>query len=134
MKRGKNLGFSVALLMAMVELLILIGIVHAHSFDDQWRGRVAFPPSDGIASTYSDKWDARGKRMDPRRVSCAHRTEPFGTVLIVTNIQNGRRIECPVLDRGPFHNGRVIDLSPAANRALGCDGLCLVTVRRRGFE
>jgi len=52
----------------------------------------------------------------------------------VTNLENGKKIECPVLDRGPFAQGRVLDFSLGAARKIGCDGLCRVTVRRAGYE
>lgn len=109
----------------------------AATFLELWMGRVAFPPSDGVASIYCDRIDARGKHMDCQAVSCAHRTERLGAVLVVTNTATGKRINCPVLDRGPYYGGRVLDLSPGAAKAIGCtrqQGLCPVTVRRPGFE
>ena len=87
------------------------------------------------ASVYwEDKWDARGKRFKANEVSCAHRTEAFGTIFVVTNLDNGKKIECPVQDRGPFARGRVLDFSLGAARKIGCDGLCRVNVRRAGYE
>ena len=95
-------------------------------------GRIARPPADDQeASVYwEDKWDARGKRFKADEVSCAHRTEAFGTIFVVTNLDNGKKIECPVQDRGPFARGRVLDFSLGAARKIGCDGLCRVNVRR----
>jgi len=43
--------------------------------------------------------------------TCAHRTLPFGTVLTVTNLDNGKQTTCVVNDRGPYVAGRIIDLS-----------------------
>jgi rare lipoprotein A (peptidoglycan hydrolase) len=43
-------------------------------------------------------------------------------------------IECPVLDRGSFARGRVLDFSLGAARKIGCDRRCRVTVRRAGYE
>ena len=79
----------------------------ADSFQQMWMGRIARPPADNEeASVYwEDRWDARGKRFKPNEVSCAHRTEAFGTVFVVTNLDNGKIIECPVIDRGPFAQG-----------------------------
>jgi Lytic transglycolase len=54
--------------------------------------------------------------------SAAHRTLPFGTKVTVVNHNNGRSAVVRINDRGPFVRGRVIDLSPAAGRALGVDG------------
>jgi len=42
--------------------------------------------------------------------TCAHRTLPFGTVVTVVNVANGKQVQCRVADRGPFVAGRVIDL------------------------
>ena len=93
------------------------------------------PADDQEASVYwEDKWDARGKRFKANEVSCAHRTEAFGTIFVVTNLENGKKIRCPVQDRGPFARGRVLDFSRGAARQIGCDGLCRVTVRRAGYE
>ena len=114
--------------------MILLAVIAA-TFLEAWYGRVAIPPADGIASYYCcDKLDARGKRFDPTKISCAMRVERLNTVVVVTNVANGRKIDCPVQDRGPFAHGRVIDLSTAAKNALGCGDLCRVTVRRKGYE
>ncbi len=122
--------------LAAFALLVSAVPAEAESFQQMWMGRVARPPADNEeASVYwEDRWDARGKRFKPDEVSCAHRTEAFGTVFIVTNLDNGKRIECPVQDRGPFAQGRVLDFSLGAARKIGCDGLCRVTVRRAGYE
>jgi peptidoglycan lytic transglycosylase len=108
----------------------------ADTFQEKWMGRIARPPADDQeASVYwEDKWDARGKRFKANEVSCAHRTEAFGTIFVVTNLENGKKIRCPVQDRGPFTRGRVLDFSLGAARQIGCDGLCRVTVRRAGYE
>ena len=109
---------------------------HAQTFQQMWMGRIARPPATNEeASVYwEDKWDARGKRFRPNEVSCAHRTEAFGTIFIVTNLENGKKIKCPVTDRGPYAHGRVLDFSLGAARKIGCDGTCRVTVRRAGYE
>jgi rare lipoprotein A len=61
--------------------------------------------------------------------SCAaHRTLPFGTQVTVVNRGNGRAVMVRINDRGPFVHGRVIDLSPAAGRALDIDGLASVSL------
>lgn len=83
----------------------------------------------GIASVYSDHHTASGERMNPGAMTAAHRTLPFGTMVMVTNRQNGRTAVVRINDRGPFVHGRVIDLSPAAARALGVSGLAPVVVR-----
>ena len=124
--------------MRLAAFALLIGALpaQADTFQQIWMGRIARPPADNEeASVYwEDKWDARGKRFNPNKVSCAHRTEALGTVFIVTNLENVKKIECPVSDRGPFARGRVLDFSLGAARKIGCDGLCRVQVRRAGYE
>jgi rare lipoprotein A len=84
--------------------------------------------SSGIASVYSNQRTASGERMRPDTMTAAHRTLPFGTQVTVYNHRNGRSAVVRINDRGPFVRGRVIDLSPAAARALGMDGLASVSL------
>jgi hypothetical protein len=121
---------------AALALALTSSPVCADSFQEMWMGRVARPPADNEeASVYwEDTWDARGKHFKANEVSCAHRTEAFGTVFVVTNLDNGKTIKCPVQDRGPYARGRVLDFSLGAARQIGCDGLCRVNVRRAGYE
>jgi rare lipoprotein A len=90
----------------------------------------------GIASVYgagdghAGKKTASGERMNPSAMTAAHRTLPFGSQVRVTNKRNGRSVTVRINDRGPFVRGRVIDLSPAAARALGFAGLAPVTLSR----
>ena len=57
--------------------------------------------------------------MDPERKTAAHRSLPFGSLVRVTDLETGRAVEVIVNDRGPFVDGRVIDVSEAAARVLG---------------
>jgi rare lipoprotein A len=82
----------------------------------------------GIASVYSDKETASGEPMDPAAMTAAHRTLPFDTEVTVINHDNGRSAVVRINDRGPYIQGRVIDLSPAAALALGVDGLASVSL------
>jgi peptidoglycan lytic transglycosylase len=82
----------------------------------------------GIASVYSDKETASGEPMDPSAMTAAHRTLPFDTEVTVINHDNGRSAVVRINDRGPYVQGRVIDLSPAAALALGVDGLASVSL------
>jgi rare lipoprotein A len=84
----------------------------------------------GIASVYaySGGKTASGERANPRALTAAHRTLPFGSTVKVTNRNNGRVVYVRINDRGPFKRGRVIDLTPAAASKLGFDGLAPVVV------
>ena len=55
-------------------------------------------------------------------LTCAHRTLPFGTLLKVRNLSNGKEVVVKVTDRGPFSKARVVDLSMAAAKQLGMVG------------
>ena len=70
--------------------------------------------------------------MNPAAMTAAHRTLPFGTSVTVVNNHTGRAVVVRINDRGPFVHGRVIDLSPAAARAIGVSGLALVSLRVGG--
>jgi len=77
----------------------------------------------GLASWYGKKYHGRqtanGERFDMNDVSAAHRTLPFGTVVKVTNLDNGQTLKVRINDRGPFVDGRIIDLSKKAAKKLG---------------
>jgi rare lipoprotein A len=65
-------------------------------------------------------------------MTAAHRTLPFGTKVRVTNKRNGKTVVVRINDRGPFIRGRVIDVTPAAARALGFSGLAPVVLDIEG--
>lgn len=85
----------------------------------------------GIASWYGPGFHGRltasGERFNQYAMTAAHKTLPFGTIVRVTNLNNGRSIVVKINDRGPFKPRRIIDLSKAANQKLNC-GLCKVKV------
>lgn len=73
---------------------------------------------------------ANGERFDARAFTAAHRRLPFGTILRVTNLANGKTVKVRVNDRGPYIKGRTLDLSAAAAKALGItkDGIARVRI------
>ena len=77
----------------------------------------------GLASWYGAKHQgkrtASGEIFDQNKFTAAHRTLPWGSIVKVTNLDNGKSVEVRINDRGPFKKGRVIDVSRAAARALG---------------
>jgi rare lipoprotein A len=84
----------------------------------------------GVASIYAygGGRTASGEHASPGGMTAAHRTLPFGTMVRVTNRSSGRSVVVRINDRGPFVRGRIIDLTPAAARALGFSGLANVSV------
>ena len=92
--------------------------------------RLRLAAQSGVASVYaySGGRTASGERASPGALTAAHRSLPFGTMVRVTNERNGRSVVVRINDRGPLVRGRVIDLTPAAARALGFSGLAEVTL------
>jgi len=92
----------------------------------------------GLASWYGDafhhKATANGEIFDKELVSAAHKTLPLPSLVEVTNLDNGKKLVVRVNDRGPFVDGRIIDLSREAARQLGYadKGLAHVRVRYLG--
>lgn len=74
----------------------------------------------GMASYYkSGKRTANGERFNPHGLTAAHRSLPFGTKVLVTNLANGKSVIVRINDRGPFVGGRIIDLSLGAAQIVG---------------
>ncbi|HEY2137088.1 MAG TPA: septal ring lytic transglycosylase RlpA family protein [Xanthobacteraceae bacterium] len=106
----------------------------AHDVDDADRGRASAATGlqSGIASVYSGGRTANGEVASANRLTAAHRSLPFGTMVMVTNRGTGRSVVVRINDRGPFVRGRVIDVTPAAAHALGFSGLATVTLSVMG--
>lgn len=81
----------------------------------------------GIASIFCGNPTASGRHMSCSSMVAAHKTLPFGTSVTVTH--GSRSVMVRIIDRGPFIRGRVIDLSPAAGRAIGIDGIGAVVLK-----
>jgi rare lipoprotein A len=77
---------------------------------------------EGVASWYGAPFNghrtSNGEIYDMYQMTAAHRTLPFGAVVRVTNLRNGKQTEVRVNDRGPFVAGRIIDLSLSAAQAI----------------
>jgi rare lipoprotein A len=86
-----------------------------------------------LASWYGKKYHGRptasGERFNMHKVSAAHRTLPLGSVVRVTNLDNGRTLKVRINDRGPFVDGRIIDLSYKAAKKLDMVKAGIVPVR-----
>ena len=84
----------------------------------------------GMASWYGPGFHGRktasGERFNTNDLTAAHRSLPFGARVRVVNQATGRSVVVRINDRGPFHGGRVIDLSRASAAALGMGGTARV--------
>ena len=88
---------------------------------------------EGVASWYGIPFDghrtSNGETYDMHQFTAAHRTLPFGAVIRVTNLRNGKQTEVRINDRGPFVANRVIDLSLSAAQAIDMIGTGTAPVR-----
>ena len=90
----------------------------------------------GIASWYNESRflglkrgnTSIGEKVMPWHKIAAHKTLPLPCVVRVTNLENGKSVKCRVNDRGPFIDGRIIDLSPRAARKIDFYDQGLTTV------
>lgn len=96
------------------------------------------PPSIGTTETgvaswygipYHGRHAANGEIYDMKQLTAAHRTLPFGTWVKVENLTNNKTVTVRITDRGPFVDGRIIDLSLAAARAIDMVGSGIARVR-----
>jgi rare lipoprotein A len=122
---------------AVSALVLLLGSAAARAAD----GPDATPryTQSGLASYYGPGFQgeltASGEVFDERELVAAHRTLPFGSMVRVTNLENGRSVVVRVTDRGPFgrnsRKGCIIDVSRAAARRLRFlkDGIVRVSVQ-----
>ena len=101
-------------------------------FGEGWGEASAQSLQKGKASFYAKRFHGRktasGERMHPDSLTCAHKSYPFGTLLRVYNPANGRSVNVRVTDRGPYVQGRIIDLSWRAAKELGIIGQGVATV------
>jgi len=90
---------------------------------------------EGVACWYGKdfhgKKTANGERYDMYKLTAAHRTLPFGTIVEVTNLSNDKKVNVRINDRGPYTKGRIIDLSYAAAKEIGMvrSGIARVQLR-----
>jgi rare lipoprotein A len=118
----------------------LRGTMKPYQVRGQWYFPAEQPGYDavGIGSWYGEQFHnhttSDGEVFDMDQVSAAHKTLPLPSMVEVTNLDNGRKMTVRVNDRGPFVDGRIIDLSRAAAEQLGYrqQGVARVRVRYLG--
>ena len=90
-------------------------------------------PIIGVASFYSTKFNGRrtasGEKFDNSALTAAHLSLPFGSLVKVTNMRNGKTVVVRINDRGPHVKGRMIDLSKAAATKIGIGRAGIARVR-----
>jgi len=97
-----------------------------------------FLTDEGKASYYADYFHGRltanGERFDMNDLTAAHKSLPFGSMVRVTNLANGKAVIVRINDRGPFVKGRIIDLSLEAAKEIGLLNKGVTKVRLEAFE
>ena len=97
--------------------------IESHKDDKSGSSATVQPAHIGEASWYGPgfqgKKTASGEIFDDSKLTAAHKTIPLGSKAKVTNLTNGKTVEVKINDRGPFIDGRMVDLSQAAAQALG---------------
>ncbi len=92
----------------------------------------------GAGSLYSNRLVGRktaaGGRFTQDGFTAAHQSLPFGTIVRVTNVDNGLSVKVAIDDRGPYAKGRIIDLSSVAAHALGIQEEGIANVRLEAFK
>ena len=106
---------------AMAAFAILIGVSSATQADAAQTGKASYYKSGHRT--------ASGERFNPNGYTAAHRSLPFGTRVLVTNLKTGQSVIVRVNDRGPFVKSRIIDVSYGAAKVLGMTGAGVATVK-----
>jgi len=102
------LNRNIVVVAAFVSGLLFTGSAMAQCGGASWYG-----------PGFHGKTAASGERYNQNAMTAAHKTLPFGTVVEVVDQRTGKSVTVKINDRGPFHKGRIIDLSKAAATKLG---------------
>ena len=143
-RKSGNMNARHARLILVAALLLVVGGTGCGKKQRTRAGAPQLPspvtvrPGDfeyGRASWYGHPFHGRqtssGETYDMHKLTAAHRTLPFGTQVEVTNMENERRVQVHINDRGPFVDGRIIDLSLKAAKAIRMVGPGTAQVRVR---
>jgi rare lipoprotein A len=147
--RGARAVREVRWMLALAGLIVLSGCTAAQVAAPPRVAAIPPPPAGpppslvgwqqvGRASWYGDPHHGRktasGEIYDRHGLTAAHRTLPLGTLARVTNLDNGRSVEVRINDRGPFVDGRIVDLSEGAARRIGPLSAGIMRVRLTVLE
>jgi rare lipoprotein A len=109
--------FRPLLLLAVVILALLVsGFVSVSAFGPKryHDGETEKGDASWYGPNFQGKTTANGETFDQNQLTAAHRHLPFNTIVRVTNLTNGKSVEVRINDRGPYDDGRIIDVSSAA--------------------
>jgi rare lipoprotein A len=95
-------------------LFLLFFTCTTYSQETTLKGKVSY-----YANKFHGRKTASGKRFDNTKLTCAHKTLPFGTLLKIINPIDGRFVIVEVIDRGPYIKNRIVDLSRSAFLKIG---------------
>ncbi len=102
----------------IIAIVLLLGIA-----SPAWAAGEGAKTEHGVAAVYAQNLvghrTTSGEKLDREHLTAAHRSLPFGTIIEVTNRENGRKALVRINDRGPHRRSVLLDLSPAAAAALG---------------
>lgn len=97
-----------------------------------------FMVKEGKASYYADRFHGRltanGERFNMHELTAAHKSLPFGSMVRVTNLSNGKKVLVRINDRGPYIKGRIIDLSLEAAKEIDLLKKGVTNVRIEVYE
>jgi rare lipoprotein A len=122
----------------IIAVLLLLAFVSPAPISKAWAAGEGAKTERGLASVYAQKLvghrTTSGERLDREHLTAAHRSLPFGTIIEVTNRENGRKAQVRINDRGPHRRSILLDLSPAAAAALGIGRRSTVPIELRVAE
>jgi rare lipoprotein A len=113
----------IPLLFALSSVAFLFLLTACSTTREEARPGAGYVVASWYGPEFNGKPTASGETFNMYAHTCAHRRYPFGTVLRITNVANGKAVECTVNDRGPFVSGRDIDLSYASAKEIGLIGV-----------
>lgn len=115
MRKGKLFGLATVLSLGLV--VSAVPAIGLNAQDGLGTGIASF-----YGSEFNGKRTASGEIFSNSKMTAAHRSLRFGSMVRVTNLRNGKQVTVRVNDRGPWTGGRVIDLSRAAASQIGMIG------------
>ena len=131
-------SLSIKIRIQALAILLVLGLFSCKTASSPaTKGNTKVKTETGMASFYANNHNGRktasGERYNSNKMTAAHKTLPFGTLVRVTNLSNGKSVEVRINDRGPFARGRIIDLSLSAAKKIDMinDGVTKVKIKYR---